>query len=155
MSREDAKPEAVAKIEERRDGKVMESRASGPGAAAAAGREHARAAGQTAAAVGETAIADASASAANVVEQLQRDLPRSLQPPVAATLQSCLDELKNLRGTVSNVKETVDELWAKRAAAELRGNLVAEGTVKAILEAAVKNGAVGALVTALIGAFPK
>ena len=41
MSREDAKPEAVAKIEERRDGKVMESRASGPGAAAAAGRERA------------------------------------------------------------------------------------------------------------------
>lgn len=134
--------------------RTLEADASGSGVGAAAGDDYGRAVGETTAATGTVAISEAAKSLEpghkRLLEQLTQ-LPAETRGLVDATLKQCLAQLLELRVEQGRMKETLDELWAKSAAKELRGNIVAEGTVKAFLESAIKSGGVGVLLSALSG----
>jgi hypothetical protein len=149
---EKREPQAKSNLIENRNERSASALASGLGASAGAGGDHARADGTTSAAASfGTAIATNTLPAAVAIAAKEvEDFPERLKLPALATLQKVAQELLTLRTTAEQMKATVDDIWAAKAADEVRNHSAVKGWAKELLSIATETGSLAALAKVLL-----
>lgn len=145
-------PKAESTVREGKGERLSSAAASGKGASAVAAFDHARAEGATTAAASfVTAIATSELPKdLRTAAEAMNHIPDAMRGPALASLQAALAELKAIQVDLGRVKETVDDVWASKAADQMKANPMVTVLAKNVLTAAAESGALTALATALL-----